>query len=136
MDDVILNKATNIERCIQRIKEEYHGHQNEFESNYTIQDAIILNILRACETAIDMGNHVVRLRSLGLPQSSRDVFSLLENAKIIPEALSRHLQHMVGFRNIAVHNYTKLDLAIVRSIVENDVDHLLEFSRLLVRLAT
>jgi uncharacterized protein YutE (UPF0331/DUF86 family) len=28
---------------------------------------------------------------------------------------------MVGFRNIAVHDYRKLDLDIVRSIVETDL---------------
>ena len=48
MDDVLLNKAAIIERCLQRISEEYQGHENELETNYTRQDSIILNLLRAC----------------------------------------------------------------------------------------
>lgn len=133
MDDIILNNAASLERYLQRIEEEYQGSETEFEKNYTKQDAIILNLLRACETAIDMGAHIIRIKSLGLPQSSREIFVLLENANIIPEKMSQKLQAMVGFRNIAIHNYMKLDIAIIRSILKNDLNSLLEFSKLLVQ---
>lgn len=132
MDDVLLNKAANIERCIQRIKEEYDV--KDFKSNFTKQDAVILNLLRACEASIDMGNRVIRLKTLGLPQSSRDVFHLLEQAKIISPNLSRQMQNMAGFRNIAVHNYTQLDLNILCSIIENDLPHILDFSKVILSL--
>lgn len=132
MDDVLLNKATNLEHCIQRIHEEYDGSKEEFSTLYTKQDAVILNLLRACETAIDMANRVVRIKSLGLPQSSRDVFVLLENAKIISPELSRDMQMMVGFRNIAIHDYTRLDIHVVQSIVENKLQNLLHFSRVIL----
>ena len=36
---------------------------------------------------------------------------------------------MVGFRNIAVHEYRKLDLAKVRYIIEHRLDDLLAFSK-------
>jgi uncharacterized protein YutE (UPF0331/DUF86 family) len=70
---------------------------------------------------------------LGLPQSSSDVFVLLEQAKIIPEELSHHLQAMVGFRNIAVHEYTHLDLEIVISIVQHRLNDFLEFNKRLLK---
>ena len=102
MDDVLLNKAAIIERCLQRIEEEYRGFEDQLGTDFTKQDSIILNLQRACEASIDMGNHVVRLRRLGIPQSSRDTFSLLERAKLIDGELSRSLQEMVGFINVAV----------------------------------
>ena len=34
-DDVLLNKAAIIERCLNRIDEEYRGHEQEFETNFT-----------------------------------------------------------------------------------------------------
>lgn len=37
----------------------------------------MLNIQRACEAALDMGQHMIRREKLGLPQGSRDVFELL-----------------------------------------------------------
>lgn len=133
MDDIIINKAATIERCLQRIKEDYVGSESEFETNFTKQDAIILNIQRACEAAIDMATHIIRLRSLGVPQTSRDVFVLLENAKIIPADLSKKLQTMVGFRNIAVHNYTKLNFNIIKSIIENELDVFVKLNHCLLK---
>ena len=60
-DDVLLNKAATIERCIARAREEYNTYPANFATNCTHQDAAILNIQRACEAALDMGNHVIRL---------------------------------------------------------------------------
>lgn len=129
IDDVILNKIAIIERCIKRVQEEYQGFENELTTNFTKQDAIILNIQRACETSIDLATRVIRLKHLGMPQSSRDVFVLLEQAGIIETDLSRKLQAMVGFRNIAIHNYTQLNLAIVKSIIENNLTDFLQFTK-------
>lgn len=81
-DDVLLNKAASIERCLKRIDEEYRGHEPEFETNQTRQDALVLNLLRACETAIDAAMHLVRVRKLGLPQESRDAFNMLGKAGV------------------------------------------------------
>ena len=134
-DDVLLNKAASIERCLKRIDEEYRGHEQEFEINFTRQDALMLNLLRASETSIDAAMHLVRVRKLGLPQESRDAFRMLAQAGIVLPELSVQLQKMVGFRNIAIHNYAQLDLQIVRSIVEQRLDDFREFARLHIRLA-
>ncbi len=127
MDDIVLNKIEVIQRCCKRIQEEYQGHEDEFEENYTKQDSIILNLQRACEAAIDLGMRIIRLKNLGLPQSSRDAFTLLENAKLIPKEVSHKMQAMVGFRNIAVHNYEKINLEIVRAIIEQRLGDFNEF---------
>lgn len=133
MDDVILNKAASLERCIQRIKSEYFGFENELETNFTKQDSIILNIQRACENAIDMATHVVRIEKLGIPLTSREVFALLENHNIISSALSNSLQKMVGFRNIAVHNYIALELIVIQKIIALHLADLMQFSQTLVK---
>ncbi len=132
MDDVILNKVAIIEKCIKRIKEEYIGSECEFETNFTKQDSIILNIQRACEAAIDLAAHLIRLNNLGIPQKTRDVFIFLEEGKIISQDLSKRLQKMVGFRNIAVHDYKALNLEIVKSIIEKKLGDFLEYTKLVL----
>ncbi len=52
-DDVVYNKCSIIERCVERIYEEYENNPKNLE-NYTKQDSIILNIQRGCEAAIDL----------------------------------------------------------------------------------
>lgn len=134
-DDVLLNKAGIIERCLARIDEEYRDHENELDTDFTRQDSIILNLQRACEAAIDAAMHVVRLKRLGVPQESRDAFVMLHQAGVLPGDLSEHLQAMVGFRNIAVHDYRKLNLDIVRSILQHRVSDFLEFSKIILKIA-
>ena len=133
MDDVLLNKAAIIERCLHRISEEYRGYENELETNYTKQDSIILNLLRACEASIDAAMHLVRINKIGLPQQSRDAFTLLNEKGLLDDELCTRMQAMVGFRNIAVHNYQKVSLPILRSILEGDLVDFQKFSREILR---
>jgi uncharacterized protein YutE (UPF0331/DUF86 family) len=132
MDDVLINKANSIERCIQRINEEYTDFAT-FKNNQTVQDAIILNLQRAIETAIDMGTRTIRTKHLGLPQNSRDVFDLLAKENILSEELSKRMQKMVGFRNIAIHEYSALNLEIIQSIIENNLRDILDFSKIILQ---
>lgn len=132
-DDVLLNKAATIERCVARAREEYAKDPASFATDFTRQDAAILNIQRACEAALDMGHHLVRRDRLGVPQSARDVFTLLAQAHHIDDALADTLKHMVGFRNIAVHDYKALQLPITVAIIERHLDDFLRFTEKLVR---
>lgn len=132
-DDVLINKAAIIERCVARAREEYAADPSSFATNFTRQDAAILNIQRACEAAIDMGMHIIRMQRLGVVQSARDTFSLLEQAGWITPTLASQMRRMVGFRNVAVHEYQALQLPITLNILTQHLDDFLEFSRQMLR---
>ena len=118
MPDVVLNKIQTIERCLKRIREEYVGHEEEFEENHTKQDSVVLNLERASQASIDIATHIVKVNGLGLPNSSRELFDLLLENHIISEDICKQMQGMVGFRNIAVHDYQNLNIEIVVAIIE------------------
>jgi uncharacterized protein YutE (UPF0331/DUF86 family) len=132
-DDVLINKASVIERCVRRAREEFTAAGEHFATDYTRQDAAVLNIQRACEAALDMGQHLIRREKLGLPQSSRDVFELLARNGWITPALASSLQKMVGFRNIAVHDYQSLLLPITTSVITQHLDEFLDYSATLIK---
>ena len=121
-DDVLLNKTATIEHSIHRALEEYNKNPETFASDFTRQDAAILNIQRACEAALDMGQHLIRKHKLGIPQSSRDVFALLATADFLPAELAEKMKKMVGFRNIAVHEYQRLQLAVTEYVITQRLD--------------
>lgn len=127
MDDVAANKVAIIERCLARVREDYTGHESELATNFTRQDAIVLNLQRACEAAIDLAMHRVRQRRLGLPQESRDAFTLLNRAGLIDDRLTERMSAMVGFRNIAVHQYQELNVEILRAIIETRLEDFTAF---------
>lgn len=133
MNDILLNKVAVIERCVKRIHDVYEGNPENI-ADYTKQDSMILNIQRACEASIDLAMHIVSERKLGVPKSSRDAFKFLLEEEIIEEELARSLMNMVGFRNIAVHDYQTLNLAILEKILNHHIDDFKVFSRIVLQL--
>lgn len=134
MDEMLLNKKAIIERCLLRIQEEYAGDDNNLLNNFTKQDSIILNLQRACEAAIDLAMHVVRVKKLGIPQESRDAFMLLAAQGILEQTLAERLGAMVGFRNVAIHDYRKLNLEIVRGILVDRLEEFRKFTRVMTEV--
>ena len=129
-DSVILNKTASIERCLRRVRKDYMGFEKEFDSDFMRQDAILLNLQRACEQSLDLANHLIKTKNLGVPQNSKHTFVILQQNGIIGDELSKKLLNMVGFRNIAVHEYSKLDLAVVKSIIEKHLDDFRQFVKI------
>jgi uncharacterized protein YutE (UPF0331/DUF86 family) len=128
-DDVLVNKAATIERCVARAREEFDRSPTTFATDFTRQDAAVLNVQRACEAALDMGQHLVRREHLGVPQSARDVFELLAQGQWIDAQLAANLKRMVAFRNIAVHDYQSLLLPILVNVITEHLDEFLQFTQ-------
>ena len=63
-DDVLVNKAAAIERAVRRVRDEHAGDDSNLLTNQTKQDAIILNLQRACESSIDHGQTVNQLENV------------------------------------------------------------------------
>jgi uncharacterized protein YutE (UPF0331/DUF86 family) len=135
-DDVLLNKAAAIERAVARVREEHAGDDRNLLAHPTRQDAILLNLQRACESSIDGAMHLVRRHRLGIPQETREAFDILHAGGLLDASLSERLKRMVGFRNVAIHEYQKLNLEIVQAIVRERLEDFLEFARFLVGEAT
>lgn len=125
--EIILNKTETILRCIRRIREEYADNEENLQ-NFTKQDSIILNLQRACEACIDLAMHIVSEKQFGIPQNSRDAFTFLQENEVIDEVMSRHLKAMVGFRNIAVHDYRTIQIDIVKNIIDHHLNNFSDFA--------
>jgi uncharacterized protein YutE (UPF0331/DUF86 family) len=130
-DDVSLNKLAIIERCLRRVAEEYRGDPARLE-NFTIQDSVVLNVQRACEAAIDMAMHVIAVHRLGIPQDARSGFDILAAERLIERPLADRMKAMVGFRNIAVHDYQQLQIAILQRVIEERLEDLKTLGSLLL----
>ena len=130
---VIINKYETIEKCINRINEEYENNSKNLE-DYRKMDMIVLNLQRACEAVLDLAMYVVSTRKLGLPQNKKEAFELLEKNNIIDGDISKKMKGMIGFRNIAIHDYKELDEEILKDVIENHLQDLTEFARIMLNL--
>lgn len=120
-DDVILAKCESIENCIKSIHN-YYGKNPDSLLDQMKQDAIILNLERACQVSIDLAMFLVRKFSLGIPKESREAFEKIHQKGIIDAALLENLKKMVAFRNIAIHEYKKIDIHVIQLIIEDQLD--------------
>jgi len=127
MNEIVINKIQSIQRCVERARQEYGFDPNGFDTNYSRQDAALLNVLRACEQAIDLANHIIKTQKMGVPTSSAESFDLLRQKHVIDTALSEKLKKMVGFRNTVTHQYQRIDLPVAKSVIASGLDDLIAF---------
>lgn len=135
MNDIVINKIQSIQRCIERSRIEYYKNADSFDTDYTRQDASVLNILRACEQTIDLANHIIKTYKMGIPNSSSESFDLLQKQKVIDIKLRDNLVKMVHFRNTLVHQYQKTDIEIVKSVIKQGLDDLVVFTEKITEFA-
>lgn len=133
MNDVVIQKIQSIQRCIERARQEYGSDPERFPTNYTAQDAAVLNVLRACEQTIDLANHVIQTSKMGVPASSAESFDLLRAKSVIDAALAEKLKRMVHFRNLVVHQYQDMNLAVIQQVITTGLDDLLLFGDCVLR---
>jgi len=120
MNDTLIQKIQSGQRCIERAREIYQKNRSAFLWNYDAQDVAVLNLVRVCELGIDMANYVIKRDKLDIPTSSAESFGLLARQEKISHNLTDKLKLMVGFRNVAVHEYRWIDYAIVIEISHRD----------------
>ncbi len=130
---ILLGKAESILRCINRIHEEAPDHQ--FPIDFSSQDALVLNLLRACEQSIDAALHIIRIKSFDLPKTNRESFDKLAEHDVISDELALKLKNMTGFRNIAVDQYQKISSEVMTAILQEHLVDLTDFADVLRKLS-
>jgi uncharacterized protein YutE (UPF0331/DUF86 family) len=73
--------------------------------------------------------HIVAEERLGLPQTSREAFDMLESQSIITSEIAYRMKAMVGFRNIAVQNYQAINQDILQQIFEKYLSDFTTFTK-------
>ena len=113
--DIVFAKIGIIQRCLRRIKQTTAFDPASLD-NLDKQDIFALNLQRAVQAALDLAAHVVASEGLGVPQDLKEHITLLERSGILPTGLADQMKKMVGFRNIAVHEYQEQDVSVLKSI--------------------
>jgi len=123
--ELVAKKLARVETSVRELQT--LARPEKIESDIREQRFVEHTLQIAIQASLDAASHVVSDDRLGEPSTYRDLFDLLEKAEYIPGELARELEKMAGFRNVLVHGYDDVDLAIVRDIVENHLSDLLRF---------
>jgi uncharacterized protein YutE (UPF0331/DUF86 family) len=130
-DEVLTGKTAMIDHCVRRAREEYEKDPTTFFGDITRRDAATLNVIRAWEAAVEMGDYVIGAHGLGAPEDEREVFTLLRDRGWIPPALAEDLKRTGEFCR-AEWDYQAAPLPALVTIVKRDLSDLEVFARALV----
>jgi uncharacterized protein YutE (UPF0331/DUF86 family) len=119
--DLVLRRAADIDQYLQQLAEYAHIELDAYKADWKVQRVVERTLHLVIETCMDLADHIVADRRLGVPETAGATFDILARADVISPELGATLARMVGFRNILVHDYTRLDPTIVLNVLRTNL---------------
>ncbi len=124
----IKDKLSELLVYIAELDEDIPDTEDEYIGERRTRRACERTFQLACEDILDICNLIIAGKGLGLPKDNRDAIRKLADNKIIPKKLSERLEDVVGFRNLLVHRYGKVDDSRAYHYLNEEIDDLYEFA--------
>ncbi len=124
---VIKTKLESLRKCLGRIESKKPDTLDDLLQEIDILDIVALNLERSVQLCVDIANHILSSLDDAPAMSMAESFERLSEKKIIPPELAQSLKKAVGFRNLSVHAYDKIDWQLVWNIPEGDLSDLVHF---------
>lgn len=125
--DRIKDKLSELQRYVIELEEDLPDAEDEYVEVRMTRRACERTFQLACEDVLDICNLIIAGKGLGLPKDNRGTIQKLDENKIITRELSERLGDMVGFRNLLVHRYGKVDDSKVYHYLNEDIDDIYRF---------
>lgn len=132
--DVVRGRCSEIEQSLERLERIRTGGRAAFLADDDAKDIACYRLLLGIEAALALCYHVSARHLRRVPDDYAGCFAALETGGVIATDLSTRLQQMARFRNLLVHVYWVIDYHRVFDAIENDLDDLRDFSRIVASL--
>ena len=116
---LILRKLTLLDQKKKELETYDIQSLADFQSKGYMQKAVEKILQEMIEICIDIAKHIISDKGLRLPEDARDSFNVLTENKVLKHQTTETMKGMVGFRNLVIHLYEKIDLKIVYGIYKN-----------------
>jgi uncharacterized protein YutE (UPF0331/DUF86 family) len=126
---IILNKLTSLKRCIERVEAKIPESSKTLQSDYDLQDIVSLNLQRAVQICVDIAAHINADLDTRPPASMTDSFDNLNKENIVSDEICIRMKKSIGYRNIAVHEYSTINWDIVFSIATLNLNDFRKFTK-------
>ncbi len=125
--DLILAKAGSVKSHLNRVIEKRNVDLDSFIKDIDRQESILFNIQTAVQNCIDSAAHLISEESFGVPGSTTEMLYILQKNGYLDNDLTQKMVKAVGFRNLIVHEYGKIELEQAYEIAQNDINDLNEY---------
>ena len=131
--DLILAKASAVEKHVNRVKDKVRIGKETFLHDIDLQEIVMFNLQMAIQNCVDIAAHIISEEGFGVPGSTSEMFYELEENGFLNVELTEKMVNAVGFRNLVVHEYTRIDMDQVFETAKNDVTDLNEYLRSIIK---
>lgn len=127
--NILRNRISLVNEYLSHLKEMQNLSETEYLADFRNYNTVERLLQLTIEAFIDVGNHLVAVNTWGKPSNYREIFQILTEQGILTEDLGKKSQDIIGFRNILVHHYFRLDRELVYKILQDDLDDLASLAR-------
>lgn len=103
-----------------------------YVENKLVRRTVERTLHLAVEACLDIGQHIIAQEGFRRPADNQDVFAVLAEEGIVSGELLPSLIAMAKFRNLIVHDYARIDNAVVFSILKRRLDDFDAYTRAIV----
>ena len=89
-----------------------------YTENKLIRRTVERTLHLAVEVCLDIGQHIIVREGFRMPDDNKDVFVVLTEEELVVPELLPNLINMAKFRNLIVHDYARIDNAVVFGILK------------------
>lgn len=130
---LLARKAEQLERALSRVQARIPRAVAELASDLDAQDIVFRNYQIAIQNCVDMASHVVVESGWPPAATMGGTFETLAEHGVLPPPFARRLRKLVALRNILVHDYARVDMALAWTLVRASLTALPRFCRLIIR---
>ena len=131
----ILEKVADIRESVDFLSRYASLSDEDFLTDHEAIRAARYSFIVIAEAATNIATHICARVLKKAPATYVESFLLLAEHKLIDADLAKRLGQMVGFRNLLVHGYNRIDDRIMLKIMRSDLEDLELFIDEILRLA-
>lgn len=123
----LIEKMDELEKYPREFEEYLPEDQEDYLNSGMRKRACERAFQLATENLLDICNLIISEEGLGIPADSKDCARKLKENGVISVSLSSRLEELIGFRNLIVHQYGRIDDSRAYSYLYNESKDFYEF---------
>jgi uncharacterized protein YutE (UPF0331/DUF86 family) len=132
-NDRLLEKIDELENYLRELEEYLPEQEEDYLNNSLRKRACERAFQLASENLLDICNLIISEKGFGMPSDSKDSVRKLAENRVLPASLSTRLEELVGFRNLLVHQYGRVDDSRSYSYLNMELKDFYEFIEIIDR---
>jgi uncharacterized protein YutE (UPF0331/DUF86 family) len=132
--DVLSARLSALESYLAELRGFRERSKDEFVREPALHDLAERYLHLACEAVSDAAHHVIADEGFRQPEGYKDAIEVLREEGILEDGLAERVKAWMGFRQVLVHLYLKIDHERTWKAIQEDLGDLEEFAAALAAL--